>query len=102
MITAIVCTSDILALGALREARERGLRVPEDLTITGFDGIPDAERQDLTTVRQPWLEKGRAAGRLLLETGEPSRPRHIQLETQLISGETSAPPRSKEEFWFGP
>ncbi|KAA5829540.1 LacI family DNA-binding transcriptional regulator [Saccharopolyspora hirsuta] len=101
-ITAIVCTSDILALGALSEARNRGLRVPEDLTITGFDGIPDAERAGLTTVRQPWLEKGRAAGRLLLETAEPGRPRHIQLETQLITGTTSAPPRSAEERWFGP
>ncbi|MDA3648516.1 LacI family DNA-binding transcriptional regulator [Saccharopolyspora indica] len=101
-ITAIVCTSDILALGALSEARNRGLRVPEDLTITGFDGIPDAERAGLTTVRQPWLEKGRAAGRLLLEPGEPGRPRHIQLETQLITGSTSAPPRSAEERWFGP
>ena len=38
-ITAIVCTSDILGLGALSEARNRGMRVPEDLTITGFDGI---------------------------------------------------------------
>ncbi|GAA0510926.1 LacI family transcriptional regulator [Saccharopolyspora subtropica] len=101
-ITAIVCTSDILALGALSEARNRGLRVPEHLTITGFDGIPDAERAGLTTVRQPWLEKGRAAGRLLLENSEPGRPRHIQLETQLITGSTSAPPRSAEERWFGP
>jgi DNA-binding LacI/PurR family transcriptional regulator len=101
-ITAIVCTSDILALGALSEARNRGLRVPEDLSITGFDGIPDAERAGLTTVRQPWLEKGRAAGRLLLESSEPGRPRHIQLETQLITGKTAAPPRSAEERWFGP
>ncbi|MBB5153905.1 LacI family DNA-binding transcriptional regulator [Saccharopolyspora phatthalungensis] len=101
-ITAIVCTSDILALGALSEARNRGLRVPEDLSITGFDGIPDAERAGLTTVRQPWLEKGRAAGRLLLETSEPSRSRHIQLETQLITGKTAASPRSAEERWFGP
>ncbi|GAA4852959.1 LacI family DNA-binding transcriptional regulator [Saccharopolyspora rosea] len=101
-ITAVVCTSDILALGALSEARNRGLRVPEDLTVTGFDGIPDAERANLTTVRQPVLEKGRASGRLLLEAGEPGRPRRVQLETQLIVGATSAPPRSAEERWFGP
>ncbi|GAA4862325.1 LacI family DNA-binding transcriptional regulator [Saccharopolyspora cebuensis] len=101
-ITAIICTSDILALGALTEARERGLRVPEDLTITGFDGIPDAERVGLTTVRQPVLEKGRAAGRMLLESAEPGRPRHVLLETQLVLGATSAPPRSAEERWFGP
>jgi DNA-binding LacI/PurR family transcriptional regulator len=101
-ITAIVCTSDILALGALNEARNRGIRVPEDLTVTGFDGIPDAERAGLTTMRQPVLEKGRAAGRLLLETSEPGRPREVRLETQLVTGSTSAPPRSAEERWFGP
>ena len=39
-LTAVVCTSDILALGALRHATDRGLTVPDDLTITGFDGVP--------------------------------------------------------------
>ncbi len=101
-ITAIVCTSDILALGALEEARRRGFRVPEDLTITGFDGIADAERVGLTTVRQPILEKGRAAGRLLLDSSELSKPREVRLETQLVTGATAAPPRSAEEPWFGP
>lgn len=101
-ITAIVCTSDILAIGALNEARNRNLRVPEDLTITGFDGINEAERLGLTTVRQPVLEKGRAAGRLLLDTSELGRPREVHLETQLIIGKTSASPRSAEERWFGP
>ncbi|MDR7301644.1 DNA-binding LacI/PurR family transcriptional regulator [Haloactinomyces albus] len=101
-VTAIICTSDILALGALNAARNRGSRVPEDLTVTGFDGIVDAERAGLTTVRQPVLEKGRAAGRLLLDTGEPGRPREVRLETQLVTGSTAAPPRSIEERWFGP
>lgn len=101
-ITAIICTSDILALGALDEARRRNLRVPEDLTVTGFDGIPDAERVGLTTVRQPVLEKGRAAGRLLLDVSEPGRPREVRLETELLSGRTAAAPRSVEERWFGP
>lgn len=101
-ITAIVCTSDILALGALNEARGRGLRVPEDLTITGFDGIAEAERAGLTTIRQPILEKGRATGRLLLDSGESGRPREVRLETQLVAGTTAAAPRSAEERWFGP
>lgn len=101
-ITAIVCTSDILALGALEEAKRRGVRVPDDLTVTGFDGIDEAEEVGLTTVRQPVLEKGRAAGRLLLDTSEPGRPREVTLETQLITGSTAAPPRSSEERWFGP
>ncbi|MHA6798120.1 LacI family DNA-binding transcriptional regulator [Bounagaea algeriensis] len=101
-ITALVCTSDILALGALDEVRDRGRRVPEDVTVTGFDGIADAERSGVTTVRQPVLEKGRAAGRLLLEQAEPGRPRHVTLETELLGGRTAASPRSPEERWFGP
>ncbi len=101
-ITAILCTSDILALGALNEAQRRGKRVPQELTITGFDGIVEAERAGLTTIRQPVLEKGRAAGRLLLDTAEPGRPREVRMETQLVTGSTSASPRSAEERWFGP
>ena len=64
-VTAIACTSDILALGALRHAVDQGLTVPADLTVTGFDGVPEAERAGLTTVWQPVLEKGRAAGELI-------------------------------------
>jgi DNA-binding LacI/PurR family transcriptional regulator len=101
-ITALICTSDILALGALNEAKRRGLRVPQDLTVTGFDGIIEAERVGLTTVRQPVLEKGKAAGRLLLSPSERTRPRSITLETEFMPGTTSAPPRTTEERWFGP
>ncbi|KAA2262339.1 LacI family DNA-binding transcriptional regulator [Solihabitans fulvus] len=101
-ITALICTSDILALGALNEARRRGLRVPQDLTITGFDGIHEAERAGLTTVRQPVLEKGRAAGKLLLDAHERTRPRTVTLGTELILGSTAGPPRGAEERWFGP
>ncbi|NYH78994.1 DNA-binding LacI/PurR family transcriptional regulator [Actinopolyspora biskrensis] len=102
-VTAVICTSDILALGALAEMRRQGRRVPQDLTITGFDGIVDAERAELTTVRQPVLEKGRAAGRLLLDASESTgQPREVVLDTQLITGSTAGSPRSVEERWFGP
>nr|WP_083467388.1 LacI family DNA-binding transcriptional regulator [Kibdelosporangium sp. MJ126-NF4]CEL23313.1 Transcriptional regulator, LacI family [Kibdelosporangium sp. MJ126-NF4] len=101
-ITALICTSDILALGALAEAKRRGLRVPQDLTVTGFDGIIEAERVGLTTVRQPVLEKGKAAGRLLLSPSERTRPRSITLETEFLPGTTAAAPRTAEERWFGP
>ena len=100
--TALICTSDILALGALAEAERRGLRVPADLTVTGFDGIAEAERLGLTTVHQPVLEKGRAAGKLLLAAGDHVNPRVITLDTDLRIGTTSAPPRTMEEHWFGP
>lgn len=98
-ITAIACTSDILALGALRHAAERRLSVPDDLTVTGFDGVPEAHRAGLTTVRQPVLEKGRAAGELLLERGDRNRPRTVTLPTELIVAATSAKPRTPER-WF--
>lgn len=101
-LTALVCTSDILAIGALAEAKRRGLRVPEDLSITGFDGVAEAEQLGLTTVRQPMLEKGRAAGRLLMDTAEPGRPRTVTLDTELLLGRTSARPHTAEERWFGP
>ena len=101
-VTALICTSDILALGALAEAERRGLRVPADLTVTGFDGITEAERAGLTTVHQPVLEKGRAAGNLLLASADHVTPRVITLDTELRIRTTAAPPRTIEEHWFGP
>jgi len=101
-LTALICTSDILALGALAEAKRRGLRVPQDLSVTGFDGITEADRSGLTTVRQPILEKGKAAGRLLLSPAERTRPRSVVLDTEFVPGTTTARPRTAEERWFGP
>jgi DNA-binding LacI/PurR family transcriptional regulator len=101
-VTAIICTSDILALGALAEANRRGLRVPADLTITGFDDIAEAERVGLTTVHQPILEKGKAAGRLLLSSAENLVPQNVTLPTELRIRRTSAAPRTMQEHWFGP
>jgi DNA-binding LacI/PurR family transcriptional regulator len=92
-LTAVVCTSDILALGALREIRRRGRRIPEDLTVTGFDGVLEAERAGLTTVSQPVLEKGRVAGQLLLDRFQPTS-RTIMLPTELVVRATSGPAAS--------
>jgi DNA-binding LacI/PurR family transcriptional regulator len=88
--TAILAMSDVLALGALEEARAMGLRVPEELSIVGFDDVPEAAQAGLTSVHQPHLEKGRIAAELLLarlrgETVEsPAR-----LETHLVVRQTS-------------
>jgi DNA-binding LacI/PurR family transcriptional regulator len=101
-ITALICTSDILALGAMEEAKRRGLRVPQDLSVSGFDGVPASVPVGLTTVRQPMLEKGRAAGKLLVEGTDPGRPRVVTLDTELILGATTAKPHNVEERWFGP
>lgn len=101
-VTALICTSDIFALGALAEAGRRGLRVPAELTVTGFDGIADATRAGVTTVHQPVLDKGKAAGKLLLESGEYQNGKVITLPTELHIGTSSAPPRTAEQHWFGP
>ena len=91
----------MLALGALRHAAEHELAVPEHLTITGFDGVPEAERNGLTTIRQPLLEKGRIAGEMLLERGDRNRPRRVTLPTELVPGVTSAEPRPDQRFFSG-
>jgi DNA-binding LacI/PurR family transcriptional regulator len=99
-VTAIICTSDVLALGVIAEASRRGLRVPDGLTVTGFDGVPDAERAGLTTVRQPMLEKGHTAGRLLLDGLADGNARCVLLPTELVIGRTCAPPRTAHVEWF--
>jgi DNA-binding LacI/PurR family transcriptional regulator len=65
--TAVIAATDQLALGVIEAAHEAGLRVPDDLSVVGFDDIPAAgwSRPGLTTVRQPLVEKGEIAGRLL-------------------------------------
>ncbi|HEY8348087.1 MAG TPA: LacI family DNA-binding transcriptional regulator [Symbiobacteriaceae bacterium] len=67
--TAVFAGNDLIALGVIRAAREAGLRVPEDLSVVGFDDIPLAAlvSPPLTTVRQPAYEMGRLAMTMLLE-----------------------------------
>lgn len=75
--TALLCMSDLLAFGAMQTALARGMAIPGDISITGFDDIPAAARSDppLTTIRQPFAEKGNAAATFLLNgwAGEPPR-----------------------------
>ena len=68
--TAIIAMSDVLALAAIEAAEKRGWRVPEDLSVIGFDDIPDATPR-LTTISQPIVEKGRRAAKLIFEGGPP-------------------------------
>lgn len=67
-LTAILALSDQLALGVIEAAKERGLWVPEDLSVAGFDDVPEAatSRPPLTTVHQDHTKKGELAGRLLV------------------------------------
>lgn len=94
-ITAICCFGDVLAIGAVGAARQRGLRVPGDLTITGFDDIPEAVRTGLTTVHQPLIDKGRIAGELLLNQPLADAPRRRYLPTSLEIRGTSGPPTER-------
>ena len=87
--TALLCATDVLAFGAMRGARELGLDVPGDVSITGFDDVPQAAAADLTTVRQPLIEKGREAGRLLMEQ---NTEREVVLPLELVTRGSTAPP----------
>ncbi|MDQ2583985.1 LacI family transcriptional regulator [Saccharothrix yanglingensis] len=101
--TAIVCFNDKLAVGALHAALDRGLRVPEDLSIAGFDDIDlsRATRPALTTVRQPLREMGRMAVTQLMRVLDGDRPEalHLELSTTLVPRGSTAPPRESPGGW---
>ena len=94
--TAIVALSDLLASGVVLAARERGLRVPEDVSIAGFDGLdlPWLAPDVLTTVRQPLAEKGRRAGEAAVALIEARVVEPIILPVQFVQGTTTGPPRA--------
>lgn len=88
--TAIFASSDTLAAGALRATYDLGLNVPGDLAIVGFDDGELAEALNLTTVRQPLEESGRAAmERLLQQLDRPDTAREVTLELELVPRGTS-------------
>lgn len=93
--TAILAQSDLLAAGIIRAAEEAGLRVPEDLSVTGFDGIivDGLAPYELTTLVQPAAEKGRAAGRAVAAMLEGTDAASIRFTCTFREGNTSAPPR---------
>jgi LacI family transcriptional regulator len=86
--TAVFVGSNLLTLGALQRIHERGLNIPGDIAVVGFDDLPWATslQPPLTVVAQPGFEVGVTAARLLLDRlHDPARPpRHITLETRLI------------------
>lgn len=87
--TAIIAVSDILALGILRAAADRGVDVPRELSVTGFDDIPAAADAGLTTVAQQITERGQLVGRLLLDP--TATPRRVFLPTTLQARRTTGP-----------
>ena len=81
--------SDVLAMGAWEAVGERGLKPGRDVSIAGFDDIPDAGFVGLTTVRQPTWDKGRLAGRLAMDPDYPQR--QITLPVDLIVRSSTGP-----------
>lgn len=92
--TAIFAYNDISAIGAIRALQERGLRVPQDVSVMGFDDIPGAafHTPSLTTVRQPLNRMGEVAAQSLLDRieGKKEYPAEIAIEPELVVRESTA------------
>jgi len=96
LFTAIVCYDDLAAIGAIRALREHGLRVPQDVSVVGFDDIQSAafNNPSITTIRQPLHEMGMSAARLLLQRirGQGTIPRVLSIMPELVVRESTCPP----------
>ncbi|WP_052954409.1 LacI family DNA-binding transcriptional regulator [Microvirga vignae] len=98
--TAVFCTSDEMAIGLMRTLLSAGLKVPEDISVAGFDDIEFAAVAEpaLTTIHQPRRELGQMAAAVLIDLlqGRPS-PKRIRLETELIIRDSVASPQNIEK-----
>lgn len=99
--TAVVAQSDLLAVGVISAALEAGLRVPEDVSVVGFDGIHVDDSllhrspiRHLTTLVQPFVQKGQAAARAALAMLEGAAPSPASFRSELRIGDTTGPPRA--------
>jgi DNA-binding LacI/PurR family transcriptional regulator len=98
--TAIFCFNDIAAIGAIRALKDAGLRVPEDVSVVGFDDIQSAaySTPSLTTVRQPLFEMGQRGAQILLEriaNREAPYPTKIVMAPELVVRESTGPASAK-------
>ena len=95
-LTALFCVSDVMAMGAIRAIHDLGRRVPRDISVVGYDGIPLSRFSvpRLTTVRQDTQQLARQGVDLLLRNLQrPRPPVHGVVPFQLIAGESVSPPR---------
>jgi len=90
--TAVVAMADIIAIGVLYAARDLGVHIPEEVSLIGYDDLTPSRLTcpALTTVRQPTIEKGRVAARLLIDLveGQPVESEHIVLPVELVQRES--------------
>lgn len=95
--TAIFTANDLQALGVYEAARRAGVRIPDDLSVVGFDDLSFTQwaGPPMTTVRQPLVQMGAAAARMVLALadGEPLEQHRVELATTLVVRESTAPPR---------
>lgn len=94
--TAVFCANDIQAIGAMYECQQSGLRVPEDVSIVGFDDLPISRytTPQLTTIHVPADDMGRRAAEMLLHAIDGHRHRlRVELPTDLVVRRSTAPPR---------
>lgn len=94
--TALVCYNDVSAFGAIRALMDHGLRVPEDVSVVGFDDIQSAafHNPSLTTIRQPLSRMGEVAARILLQRirGHEAFPDSVAIMPELVIRESTCPP----------
>jgi DNA-binding LacI/PurR family transcriptional regulator len=98
-VTAVMCANDQMALGLLRALAERGRKVPEDVSVVGFDDIPEAPffPPPLTTVRQDFGELGRRAVHMLMDriSGADGLVPSVPIQPDLVVRASAAPPRRR-------
>lgn len=95
--TAVYAASDSMAISFMKTVMEAGIRVPDDVSVVGFDGIEFSEfvTPTLTTIQQPRNEIGRTGARILIESlASGTRPPSVRLEAPLIIRDSTAPPRA--------
>ena len=96
--TAIFAANDLQALGIYEAARQLGVRIPQDLSVIGFDDLSFTQWSGppMTTVRQPLVQMGAAAADLVLELASGRQPdsNRIELATTLVIRQSTAPPRT--------
>jgi LacI family xylobiose transport system transcriptional regulator len=94
--TAIFCANDLQALGVYEAARQEGVRIPEDLSVVGFDDLSFTQWSGppMTTVRQPLVQMGATAANLVLQlaSGRPLDHNRVELATTLVVRNSTAPP----------
>jgi len=100
--TALFAYNDISCIGAIRAIRESGLRVPEDVSVMGFDDIREAAYQypSITTIKQPLRDMGELAAHTLIDRleGQEDCPSEIAIQPELVVRESTAVARVKERL----